>query len=289
MTVTAATSACARAAWETITPRSSLIVLLEVLLDVGARADPLEELLVERRRRVHARVAQQLVQRDDFAADGDVLPRVEGDGDQRHWNLQQRRLLAIEAGAVVLARSVPVLQLYHNFDAYLLAHRPDAEQRLDVDQANAADLHVVARQLMAPTDQHVIPLSGDVHYVVGDEAMATLHQVEYALALADPGAALEQQSDPEHVRQGGVDRCGGREHIVQEGFHAAVELGRLELGPDDRDALGARQREQLGRRFLPLRCDHCLQVGLEERLEGVAPGGGIEGGEVGDLGFAEDV
>src|SRR5260370_36844595 len=97
MTVTAATSACARAAWETITPRSSLIVLLEVLLDVGARAHPLEEPLVERPRRVHARVAQQVVHRDDFADDGEVLPRAEVAVDQRHWNLQQLLVLAIRA------------------------------------------------------------------------------------------------------------------------------------------------------------------------------------------------
>src|SRR5260370_10130479 len=97
MTVTAATSGRARAAWETISPRSSLIVLLEVLLDVGARAHPLEEPLVERPRRVHACVAQQVIHRHDFADDGEVLPRVEGDGDQWNWNLQPRRLLPIYA------------------------------------------------------------------------------------------------------------------------------------------------------------------------------------------------
>src|SRR5438552_10134982 len=70
MAVTAATRACATAACDTMTPRSSLIVFFQVLLD----PPPLlphapDQPLVERVRGVHAAVAQQVIHRDDFADD----------------------------------------------------------------------------------------------------------------------------------------------------------------------------------------------------------------------------
>jgi len=56
---TAETRAWARAAWETITPRNgSLIVFLEIFLELAALGETLEQPVVERPRRIHAAVAQ---------------------------------------------------------------------------------------------------------------------------------------------------------------------------------------------------------------------------------------
>ena len=57
------------------------------------------------------------------------------------------------------------------------------------------------RQLVAAAHEDVVAVPGDVHHVVGDEAVAALDEVEDALALADPGAAREQQPHAEHVRE----------------------------------------------------------------------------------------
>src|SRR5881628_3296062 len=290
MTFTAATNAWATAEWETITPlNGSLIIFLEVFLQLAPLRHPLEQPLVEGPCRVDAAVAQQMVHRHDLADHGQVLPWVERDRHERQSDVEQLRRLAVEPGAVVLARRVPVLELHHHFDPLLLAHGTDAEQRADVDQADTADFHVMARQLVPATDQHVVPLSRDVHQVVRNEAMAALHEIEHALALADTGAAQKQEAHPEYVGEGGVHRGAGRERVVQKRLEPSVELGRLELGADHRHALGPRQLDQLGGRLLAFGNDDTRQVEPEEGLERPAPLGRPQRVEISDLGFAQDV
>src|SRR5438105_2396965 len=152
MAWTAWTSAWATASWaSTIPARRSLIVLLEILAGdalgrvvVGAAAvllllHPRDQALVELRRRVRAAaVLEQVPHRHHFGDHRDVLARIE-----RHQHLGQRHvedpgLLAFQPGAVVGLGAVPVVELHHHLDALLLAHRPDAEERGDVDQPHAA-------------------------------------------------------------------------------------------------------------------------------------------------------
>src|SRR5438093_5421330 len=139
---TAASRACATAAWETITPRSgSLIVFLEILLELTALGKPLEQPVVECPRRIHATVAQQVIHRDDLTHHREVLPRVERHGDERQRDLQHLGGLAVEPGAIVLARRIPVLELDDHLDRLLLPRGAAAEQRADVDEPHAPDFH----------------------------------------------------------------------------------------------------------------------------------------------------
>src|SRR2546422_713603 len=147
---TAASSAWATAACVTITPRSgSLIVFLEVLLQLASLRHALQQALVELPRRVDAAVALQMVHRHHLADHGEILARVERHGDERQAHAEQRRRLAVEPRAVVLPGRVPVLELHDHLDALLLAHGAHAEQRLDVDQPDAPDLHVVLIDIKA--------------------------------------------------------------------------------------------------------------------------------------------
>src|SRR5207245_3074066 len=88
-------------------------------------------------------------------------PRVQRDGHERQGDVQDLGRLAIEPGAVVLTRRIPVVQLHHHLDALLLAHRAHAEQLTDVDQPHAANLHVVPRQLVTAPDEHVVSAARD--------------------------------------------------------------------------------------------------------------------------------
>src|SRR6266487_5514791 len=174
---TAARRAWATAACETITPRSgSLIVFLEILLELAAFGEALEQPVVERPRRIHAAVAQQVVHRDDLTDYRQVLSRVERHSDQRQRDLEHLSGLAVEPGAIVLARRIPVLELHDHFDTLLLPHGADAEQGADIDQPHAADFHVVLGQLVPATDQQIVAAARDVHDVVPDQPMAALHQ-----------------------------------------------------------------------------------------------------------------
>ena len=106
-----------------------------------------------------------------------------------------------ETAAVAVLGGLPVLQLHHHLDPLLLAHGAYAEQRRNVDQANAPDLHMMRCQLVSPADQHIVASTSHLHHVVGDEAVPPLHQIQHALALADAGAADEEQSHAVHVGQ----------------------------------------------------------------------------------------
>src|SRR5206468_4650860 len=114
---TAARSASATAACETITPRvASLIVLLEVLQHLAPLGHAVEQPLVELPRGVDAAVAQQMVHRHDLADHRQVFAGVERHRDEGQRHVQEPGRLAVQAGAVVLARRVPVLQLDHDLD-----------------------------------------------------------------------------------------------------------------------------------------------------------------------------
>ena len=61
----------------------------------------------------------------------------------------------VEARAIDRRVVVPLLELHDDLDALLLAHRANAEDRRDVDQADAANFHVMPLQLVPASDQHV--------------------------------------------------------------------------------------------------------------------------------------
>ena len=91
----------------------------------------------------------------------------------------------LDAEPVVLLLFVPLDELDDELDLLGVAHRRDTEQVLDVDDAEAANLHVVLDDLGAAAVDHVGRPLADLDDVVGDEAMAAQHQVERRLALAD--------------------------------------------------------------------------------------------------------
>src|SRR6185312_7348378 len=289
MARTAATIACATAAWDTMMPRSSLIVFLEVLLRIALLFHPLDQPLVERRGRVHTAVAQQMIHGHHFADHREVLAGIERHRHERNPHIEQLGALLVEPGPVVFARGVPVLELHHHLDALLLPHRADPEQRVDVDQTDAANLHEVARDLVPAADEHVVPAPRDVDDVVGDEPVPALDEVEYALALADAGAPAEQQADAEHVGERAVHGGTRRERVVEERLETPVELRRLETGANDGDAPLPGQHQQLLGRFLRLRDDDARQRIRQKRVDRRAPRLRVERREVGDLGFSHYV
>ena len=99
---------------------------------------------------LHAGVAKQVHHRHDLGDHGDVLAGVERHHDLRNGNVEDQRLLPGQPGAVGVLGRLPVLELDHDLDSLLLPDRPHAEERGDVDQPDAADLHVVRGQLVSP-------------------------------------------------------------------------------------------------------------------------------------------
>ena len=107
--------------------------------------------------------------------------------------------LVVEAEPLVLARRIPAFELHDQLDALRRARRGDAEQILDVDHAEAAQLHVMARELGTGADEDRLGAAADFDRVVGDQTMAADDQVERALALADAALADDEHAQAEDV------------------------------------------------------------------------------------------
>ena len=110
---------------------------------------------------------------------------------------------------------VPLDELEDDLDLLPLADRRDAEEVLDVDDPEPADLHVVLDDLGARAVDRVGRASLHVDDVVGDEPVAAHDEVERNLALADAGLAEEQDADAEHVEQHAVHRGLRGEDVLE--------------------------------------------------------------------------
>ena len=129
----------------------------------------------------------------------------------------------VEAEAVVLGVLRPLDQLHHDVDALALADGGHAEQVLDVEDAEAAHLDVVAEQLGRGAEHHARRAVVALDHVVGDEAVAAHHQLERALALADAALAEQQQADARTrrpARRGGA--IARREPLVEQRVEALI-------------------------------------------------------------------
>ena len=131
-------------------------------------------------------------------------------------------------------RRVPAFQLDDELDALRGPRRGDPEEIAHVDQADAAQLHVVARQRRTGADDDGAAAPADVDDVVRDEAVAEADQLEGALALADAALPHHQHAEAEHVDEDAVARHARRQQVVEQ---------RAQLGEGDRRRQrGAQQR-----------------------------------------------
>src|ERR1051325_6512149 len=113
------------------------------------------QLIAERLRRVMALVLEQLVARGDLDQRREVAARAHRQPQRRDLHPEDVVVAVVEPEPVVLLAVVPLAQLDDQVDLLRLADRGDAEQVLDVDDAEAADLHVVPEQAGAAADDVV--------------------------------------------------------------------------------------------------------------------------------------
>src|SRR5439155_23579473 len=124
--------------------RTLLIILLQVPSNLGSGAHRLEQPLVEALCRIDAAVLQQMIHRDHFGDNRNVLSGIQGHGDLRERYVENRRPFAVQARAIDHQLGIPIDELDDHLDTLLLTHGADAEHRWHVDQADAANLHVVS-------------------------------------------------------------------------------------------------------------------------------------------------
>src|SRR5205823_14151017 len=115
------------------------------------------------------------------------------DAHHRQRQLEQRVALLDQAEAVDGVG--PLDQLDHEVELPLVECGERAEERLDVDDAEAADLHVMRQPLGGTAAEHRGRDAPHDDDVVGDEPVAVGHEVEGGLALADPALPEDERAE----------------------------------------------------------------------------------------------
>ena len=85
--------------------------------------------IVERFSRVDPRIAQQMVQRDDFSDHRDILTWIEVDRDLGQLDFEYGRGLNVEPRPLDDGVLIPLLELDDNLDALLLTDGADPKNR----------------------------------------------------------------------------------------------------------------------------------------------------------------
>ena len=141
-------------------------------------------------------------------------------------------------------------QVDDQLQAHLPAHRGLAEDRLDVEQADAAHLEQVHQQLGAAAFERGLRDAVEVDRVVGDEAVAARDQLEPELALAEARLAGEQHAEAEDVHEDAVARRPLGEVLAEVAAHDVDHVAGRLLGDEQRDVGAVAQRDQPVRRHL---------------------------------------
>ena len=116
----------------------------------------------------------------------------------------------------------------------------DAEQILNIDDAEPANLHVMPRQLGARADENRFGAAPHLDGVVGHEPMAAHDQIERALALPDAALAHDEHAEAEDVQQHAVQQLADDEAVLENRRHLRHRHGRRHQRPQHRQvaALG---------------------------------------------------
>ena len=208
--------------------------------------------------------------------------------DQRNAEAEDLVERVVEAEPLVLARRHPPFQLDDELDALRRSGRRDAEQLLHVDHAEAAQLHVVPRQLGARADEDRLLAAAHFHRVVGDEAVAAMNQIERALALADAALSGDEDAEAEDVHQHRVDHRPLGERVLEQRRQLGNRHRRDDRRLEQRQPRALRLAEQLGRRREAAGDHHARKIERQREAQRLGTARRLEALEVADLALAEN-
>ena len=247
----------------------------------------LDQALAELAGGVVAHPAEGLDHRRDLGEAGHVAPRTDGQRHVGHLAAEDLVGLDVEAGALLVHPGLPEAEGQDEVDALLATDGADAEDGGDVDDADAAALHVAAVELLGGAHELAVGHEGDAHVVVGHEGVAALDEGEGALALADAGGAAQEDADALDVDERAVDADARGELLLEEDGRLGGEVLGLELGAEEGDGVGLGQADDEVVGLAPAGDDERGDVVAQDGLEALGADLGREVLEVGDLAGAE--
>src|SRR4029077_10419574 len=146
--------------------------------------------------------------------------------------------LTIESNAIDIFELVPILESENEVASLLAAHASDSKNRADVDDANAAHLHVKTSNVGRHADQLSALDRANFGDVIADQAIASFDQREHALTLADAAGSANQGADTLNIHHASIFLRGRRKIKFQgdrrsvdkfHGDHMSAKDGGLEL------------------------------------------------------------
>src|SRR5215208_7658635 len=129
----------------------------------------------------------------------EVAARAHGQDEVRDGDAEDVHRPLFEAEPVDLGRVHPALEPDVQPQLLRAADGRDAEQLADVEDAEAANLHVLAQQIGRAAHEQAGPAAPYLDGVVGDQLVAAHDEVERALGFADAGLALDEHAEAVEV------------------------------------------------------------------------------------------
>jgi hypothetical protein len=182
-----------------------------------------------------------------------------------------------------------MLQLDDQVDVRPLAHGGEAEEILNVDDADAAQLHVVAQRALAEADQLAVRVTLHRHPVVGHQAVAARDQVEGRLALPYPALADQQHAEAVDLQQNAVQAGRGDEMVLQEVADPLDDGRREGRRRQHRHLAPLALSEESGQRIEPLGDDEHRHRQAGDRLQPAVALLLVQGLQVLGLALADDL
>ena len=238
---------------------------------------------------VVAHLLLAVVHRGQLHDDGEVAPGADRDRHLRQGHAEDGGRLAGQAEAVVGLALLPALHLHDEVDLRLGLDGAHAVEVADVDDADAAHLHVIADHLRRGAHQGVAVDAPDLHGVVGDQPVAALDELQRGLALADAAVAHQEQALAVDLDQHAVQGHARGQRFLQRVDHVRLEFRGVHLGDEHAAVILARHLDALGEGGHAVADDERADVVLHETLEGAQPLLGGEGVEIGALDAAHDL
>ena len=152
----------------------------------------------------------------DFDEEREVATRRHRQPDIGLRDAEKLETLTRDSEAVVFRSLHPLFELDDQIDRLHVARRRDAEKVLDVDDADAAQLHVMPEEVVRVAQQHVVRMAFDDDHVVGNQSVAAIDQVERAFTLSDTAVAQQQHADAIDIEQTRMHRDLRRHRLFEE-------------------------------------------------------------------------
>jgi len=202
-------------------------------------------------------------------------------------------IIFLQAQPVVLAVPVPLLEVDLQVDGLAVADAADAEQGLDIDDPDAAQLDEVLGDRRRCADEGHLTHTPDLDDIVRHQPVAALDQLQGSLGLADATVAGQQEPDAvnidqdavhgnaggqldiepaQHLRHEGARRLRGHVHglVVPAGDLQDMIVRRKSSREDDHgDFLG----KELVENLLLVLLRHLLNVGILTQTDDLDPAG----------------